>query len=47
MKRFLPAIFLWQMIMAISPYRALAADSIKWESAVYLEKQNGISTERN
>lgn len=47
MKRFLPAIFLWQMIMAISPYRALAADSIKWESAVYLEKQNGVSTERN
>ena len=30
MKRFLLAIFLWQMIMAIFPYRALADDSIEW-----------------
>lgn len=47
MKRFLLAIFLWQMIMAIFPYRALADDSIEWGAAVYSENLNGISTVRD
>lgn len=47
MKRFLQAIFLWQMIMAIFPYRALAADGVEWGTVVYSENLNGVSTVRN
>lgn len=47
MKRILQAIFLWQMIMVIFPYRALAADSTEWEAVVYSESLNGISPARN
>ena len=47
MKRFLLAIFLWQMIMAIFPYRALATDGVEWGTVVYSENLNGVSTVRD